>query len=439
MALPSLEKTWEFDTNQWVYATGSNASDASRKICVHVMNAMLAKKKKAYGGTFADQGSSVVRFTATDQGGNPWVADSELFDPTDVGLDAVFVGSNSAANDGGYAITAVDTASGLWIEFTNASAVFEVDTTVSQHVDTGVFTIPLVVKGSSGSQAGRGAAMDGRDRWLVTSDIRGYDSGDRDWVVFQNSVTGAEILLWLDSQYTSTAYEQVVWSVSPENGFTGGSTSTRPSATDQVDVIPNTYYWPPYSAIVNQKFYWNVMMSSDGESFRMFSIGKGGRIPNFFGMERAQDAVTAGPLIPWNGSQNVMWIVRDQDDYIPLYTILNDAAHVRATIDKDASAGGPYLAVFYMTSEMRSSAMIGQYMNTRLNQLNREAEFYPIGLWTSTTSVKGRHGRLADIWFSNPHNGVSPTGASWPLAGSRQFIKIRDMILPWNGSEIKIR
>lgn len=438
MAVPTTEKTWEFSLfnfcdPQIVGNKGNNDEGSCQVMYLAFLNFMTDKKKKGWGGTFTDQGGGTVRFAPTTAGGRPYsFSGNEKYDSTDVGLKSVFVGCNSAGNDGTFTITAVDTSAGAWCEFTNSgSPVFEVDTACSSHVLCGNFTTPLTVKGSSASLAGRGAGMDGKDRWIGYNDYKSALSGDRDWVVLQTA-SGCEMLWWLDSSSTSYEYDYGVVQFSCENGFTGGTTSTAPTATDSIEVSARTTRWGPYTdPYWVGTFYISMMMSSDGEHFRFWHNGNN-YLNMFVGMERAKDAITAGALIPWNGNQNIVWWRNVNNSDVMEFEDFNDAAYVRATIDKDASAGGPYAPSYYMSAEMLGSAMLGQQMGSHPNELSREVSFAPIGLITTTTFVTGRHGRMADLWWIGA--GTANYGNTFPFDGSKDFMRIGDFIFPWDGS-----
>lgn len=437
MALPTPEKTWEISANNKIFLSEGSDELSARLLAIIWFNYLTGKKKKAWGGTFTDQGAGTVRFTFTELAGRNPTRDPAIFESSDVGLNAVFVGSNSAANDGTFAITAVDNLSGLWCEFTNGSAVFEADSTVSMHVDDGIFTSPLTVKGSGAGTTGKGAAMDGRDRWLTVSDMQTSTSGtgNRSWIVLQTS-SGAEMLFLHFTNSTSFEYDRAQWWFSPELGFTGGTANVAPTAVDGQLRWGNTSEWPPYFGINDSVHYFTVWISNDGQDMRMLSHGRGA-MPNFICMERAKDPLSAGALIPWNGNQNVCTLRFNIDANAPIYSQLNDSAAQPVTIDKDGTAGGPYLALVLWTSEAFAAATVGQYL-TFQPDLGRKQVLLPVGVWCGTTGVRGRHGRLSDVWWSN-YLTLVPQGSTFPADGSGQFIKVGDLVLPWNGSAFTVR
>ncbi len=450
MALPSFEKTWEFSLFHWLDNRESGITTdeiAAQYMSLALLNVMTDTKKKAWGGTFTDQGSGTVRFAPSATGGWPYGAsDQNLYFSDDVGLDIKFVGCNSAGNDGTFTITAVDTSAGAWVEFTNSgSPVFEVDTACSAKVLWGNFTVPLTLKGSSGSQAGRGAGMDGKDRWLVPSDIRSAGSGDRDWFVVETA-NGAELLFWHYSNNVSYEYEYAAVYFS-ENGFTGGTTSTRPTADDEFERINGSLRWGPHYDPNGRTFYFHAMMSNDGHHFRFFTHCDAYTGSSMFvAIEAAKNPVTGGALIPWNGNNNMWWWVSCANQAtnadILTYEQFRDAGKVVTIIDKDGSAGGPYYTGMAMTSEAfgGDNQELGKVLDVRANGLAEgNVYFWPIGLVSNTTSIKGRLARIADLWFA-PDSGVwCRTGATFSSAGSKTFVRWGDFVFPWDGSSFMPR
>lgn len=444
MALPSFEKTWEFSLFHFMdnVAAGTNDEESARYMSLALLNVITDTKKKAWGGTFTDQGSGTVRFAPSATGGWPYGPTGQnLYQSDDVGLDIRFVGCNSAGNDGTFTITAVDTSAGAWVEFTNSgSPVFEVDTACSAKVLWGNFTVPLTLKGSSASQAGRSAGMDGKDRWLVPSDIMSNPTTGRDWFVVETA-NGAELCFWHYSNNISYEYEYAVVCIS-ENGFSGGTTTTRPTATDELELIDGARRWGPHVDPGGRTFYFNAMMSSDGHHIRFFTHcdaywGSG----LFWAMEPAKNPVTGGALIPWNGNNNLfLWrscAATSTNTDILTYENFRESGEVRAVIDKDGSASGPYWPSMYMTSEgtLGTDGSLGKQLDVRANGLAEgNVYFWPIGLAANGTYIKGRMARIADLWFA-PDSGVwCRTGATFSSAGSKTFMRWGDFVWPWDGS-----
>ena len=246
--------------------------------------------------------------------------------------------------------------------------------------------------------------MDGIDRYTVDTDIISTTSGTSiTWYVWENEVTGAEMLHFEDTNSTSWQYQhKEIW-FSPEGGFTGGGAGVRPTATDEISVNGNGTDWLGHG-------YWK------------FTCG------------RAKDAIKNGALIPWDGNQNVMDWSRSTGD-VNTIAVWSDNAQMRATFDKDGLAGGPYLAAMYMGAESYISATVMENFIDWRDELANEYIITPMsGLICTTVGIRGRHGRLADVWITNARTDLQvPQGSTFPADGTHQFVKIGQFVYPWAG------
>jgi hypothetical protein len=156
-------------------------------------------------------------------------------------------------------------------------------------------------------------------------------------------------------------------------------------------------------------------------------------------LEQAGSPLTAGALKPWNGGNNICYWGRSNYGTMPTYAGLNDAAYFIATIDKNGTAGGPYVARLYATAEMAIADMLGEQQIMQKNRLQQGFEIYPMGLWSNTTNVRGRIGRIVDMWWSQEQTGGNnPQGAYYP-DNTRTFLRIGQGVIPWDGSKFRKR
>jgi len=440
MALPALEKTWEFDVNRrWVVST-TNDETAGAQLSLAVKNLLMGQTHHGLDGTINEIVAGVTyELVATEQAAIDPFGASPDFDASLIGRTIEIIGATSPANDGKFAITAVPGTN--TIRYSNASGVAEAFSG-SYKVFNAQFSggsggvgSSWICKGSGAGSTGKGAAMDGRDRWLTTSDLQGSTStgGNRSWFVWQNEITGAELLLEHYSTFSNEDFWDASVYVSPELGFTGGGTNSRPTAVDEV-TVQDRDRWLGDGSVSNQVWFGNVMISDDGEDTRLF-LATQGRVGQFFLCDRAKDPITAGPLIVWNGSQNVMTWEKATDSNVMTHGVWNDSAQLRATLDKDAATTGPHFAALYMTQEMLGSGMLAEQFPDHPSDLDDEFPFFNIGLAATTVGYRGRHGRMSDVWFVNDQISRPPNqGATFPNNTSRQFLKLGHMVVPWNGS-----
>lgn len=127
-------------------------------------------------------------------------------------------------------------------------------------------TVPVTVKGSSNSVA---AALDGVDRWSTDADLVWVQSsGAHSWIVYEfpniNDGAGHKLqMLWdLTGNGVSSAGIMQIY-FSPAAGFTGGSTSARPTATDEVMSASNTF---ANAAAIHRV---HLMASADGTIYHL--------------------------------------------------------------------------------------------------------------------------------------------------------------------------
>jgi hypothetical protein len=195
----------------------------------------------------------------------------------------------------------------------------------------------------------------------------------------------------------------------------------------------------------DNEWFLSMMITSDGENWRWLSHGDPnhnadpiGLAPLYMAMEVADNPITGG-VIPWNGNNNICVHSRDNLDYCLSYVNFNDSAQITATIDKDGTAGGPYVCWLYATSEMVTSAMLGQHEPPYKNNLQEEFELYPMGLFSLTSGVKGRHGTIADMWWGQDDMMVPVRhGSTYPVSGTGTHLSYCGVVLPWDGSIFRI-
>jgi hypothetical protein len=440
VALPALEKTWEFDVNKrWVVSTTNNET-AGRQLSLAFKNIILGQTHHGLNGTINEIVAGVTyELVATDQASaDPFGALAD-FDTSLIGRTIEIIGATTPANDGKFAVTAVPGTN--TIQYSNASGVaeafgggYKVFNAQFSGGSGGVGS-PWICKGSGAGSTGKGAAMDGRDRWLTTSDLQSSTSaaGNRSWFCFQNEITGAEFVLEHYATFTSEEWFDATIRVSPELGFAGGATNAVPTAVDGV-LVQDRQPWLGDNSPANQVWFGHLMISDDGEDTRFF-FATAGRVAQFFIADRAKDPITAGPLIVWNGFQNIITWELVVNSNVMTHGVWRDAAQLRATFDKDGATTGPHLAGLYMTTEMLGSAALSEQFDDHPNDLDDEWPFFNVGLASTQLGWRGRHARMSDIWFVNNHISRPPNqGSTFPNNTSRQFIKLGHMVVPWNGS-----
>jgi len=265
----------------------------------------------------------------------------------------------------------------------------------------------------------QGTASTG-DNWGTGANINGPDAVDDTWgarfpwIVLQQSALGggtAQICISLPSMNDSTG--TLVFS--PSAGFTGGTVSARPTATDEFIVINAT----GIHSGVDVQHQIHAWQSSDGEFTRVVVWRGGTNMCLSFGVEKPQDVVTGwtNPCFAWGIGGGAG---------IPLtYAVMNTNAGF-------AKGKGSALFQINFTCEAFGSTMFPNLtdIGTVVNSFDSAWPFFGIGIGSTTLNHKGRHGSLFDLWYKP----VSVNDAdTFPNdANDRKFVAFGPLIMPWH-------
>ena len=280
----------------------------------------------------------------------------------------------------------------------------------------------------------------GANPWVVVSSSDGFNVGvdlwvnalacnvhenpgsPHSWIVLQNDAIAVGFQICIDLDKNGGGQETVMrLYVSEAVGFTGGTTSNKPTAADEIDCKETgSAEWCDAENLFEFPAQLHMQRSDDGEITRWW-IFVNGSLAKLVSFEKPKDAVP-GWTIPWVGV--VPGVTYAQTNYFPTYGQLNDIK--TQTVCR---ANGVETRLF-LTSEGAISSMLGQ-LQTSGNDLDSGAfPFFPIGLFSDTAGSRGRLGTLTDIWWGSTFPG---TADHYPGDSSRQFVQIHDLILPWSG------
>jgi hypothetical protein len=119
-----------------------------------------------------------------------------------------------------------------------------------------------------------GSAGDGVDRWSADSDLVWQSAGAaHSWMVLRETAidTNTELLIECADNSSNGALLRLV--LSPSAEFTGGTTTARPTATDEIVALNGATWGGAGSADGNTVLH--VQKSTDGQQWRVF-VFKGG-------------------------------------------------------------------------------------------------------------------------------------------------------------------
>ena len=283
------------------------------------------------------------------------------------------------------------------------------------------------VVGSSNSVT---SSMDGVDRWLTVSNIVN-SAGAHSWLVLKQDAIAANYQLLFDFNDSTVYYMSI--KVSPTVGFSGGSASVAPTASDSIAVnnisTPVMFNWAnaSWNDGINPMMF-NVWASDDGQVTRIGVVHKG-QITGLWFFEKPYN-----PISQWSSSSISATITPDPtpDNW---FTYTSNASRFVSRINNGSVAHrimavltrlGAYFS--YPGSPLNSAAI--PFYLFGYNTFTLEYEFVPLGLYCTTVGARGRQGNLVDVWLSH---WTIPDGATFPGDDTRQFVKWGAFVLPWNG------
>lgn len=459
MALPTLEKTWQFKVNRPVGGGASNLlSQLNKQLVVEIKNALTDKITGQYG----PNGTSVQIRNPTLGGLRQWEpsggGSSIRFSPNWAGNlvgKTVQVRGCGAGEDGNFTIThqGIGGFGNYVIEYDNNGASGTVAATGSISVMAGEFSTPWVLSHSGDPGDFSTTQDDEVDRHFDGAEFTASISTWSQFIL-RNTVTGSEWLITGDGN--STSYDMMrcrMRTTTAPNRFTiGGSNSVangtpnaaggnnhRETASDAATFM--TGDTDTTGAQGNYKLH--VMVSDDGEETRVF-VGYLGTVYLAWidgAIKNPHPLLTApGVTLP---AFTAMRFGTNQWGF----TIFNDSDQITLTSfnEPGAGPGNPsimspqgeqvrHVAQAYMTAEGAISSAVAQIW-TGQSELSGKWEMYPIGIAQFAANVRSRVGEIKDLWWLP--TGVS-TGRTFPDDLSRQFIALNDMALPWNGSVLEM-
>jgi len=273
------------------------------------------------------------------------------------------------------------------------------------------FTSGWTVVSSSNSVTASAA-----DNWgsTITNLVWNPAGTAHSWIVLQQTgVNGSgttQICIDLAVPSSALTYE-FSYAFSPSAGFTGGSTTARPTATDEYALT--NQIWFPSSAASSVV---HCMQSSTGDCTRVFVLSGG---------------ICYGSMIIDTMYSDSPITYKGVFSYIsnPTYSNLFVGSVIFQGIF-GAIKYGAYVGVEGFYTNTLPSENGGA-----ISDFTSGYPICPISLHSQTTSAKGRAGRLSDIYLGSTS---AITGIGYPNTGTNQFVQIAGYVLPWNGSVIAI-
>lgn len=265
------------------------------------------------------------------------------------------------------------------------------------------------------------AALDGVNRLLAASNFVWANAGTaHSWIVLEKT-TGGQFCFDLSNSSFVTATIMF----SPGGLFVGGSTTARPTATDEVPCASQLGGAPTTN-------------TSWGAS--------SGNVPTTYHVVRSRNGEHISVILCRNGNAITLWLTDVIANPVTGITPEFLGCVVSSTTSPATSqlgtnmfnvafmagrTSGGAAIVLQPTTEASSTARLP--VNTtydQVNDLNGLFTLYPWGLGCPTVGSIGRHGRVADV-FTGIQN---LTDGSWygAAAGTYTYVQFGYYVVPWD-------
>lgn len=297
-------------------------------------------------------------------------------------------------------------------------------------------TLPWTIRYScNGTVAG--TVNDGVDRWLTEADlVFNTAASAKSWIVLRNA-EGVELMI--ECRSGGSNGRNLAVAISASAHFTGGTTTTRPTATDEMVLIdglsPAQSSWGigTSGASTDRGYAWHVLHSTNGLVTKVI-ICHNNNATGFWYLGRVSQPVT-GWTLP------VMGAIWGDGASTPVsgahYTEMADGANTDVG-NQHAMARFPggsakvfATAIAFGTGTANTADYSGRRVTT-VNEISSEWELQQVGLGCAAPGFRGMsHGRLYDVrWASTG----TPTGTDFPADASRVRATFGNIVVAWNGS-----
>jgi hypothetical protein len=272
-----------------------------------------------------------------------------------------------------------------------------------------------------------GVPGDGVDRWDTYTDLVWNSvAGAGSWMVLKNtSGVDGSALYWLinceNAGSDSTTLDMWVSKL----GFTGGTTAARPTALDESNMLPSTFWGSNGTPI---RFH--VLMSTDGRATRVFTNYQTTQQGAWL-IETMLDAATN---VEYDLFTSAYANASGNPGAVNLFT---QTPRVIAR-----KTGGPsiYGVLTGEGSRYASNVQAAVPAGDRIlwNDMAGMNQLSAVGASGTIASgsplTRGHIGSLVDLWWGSD---FIPSGRTFPNDYSRQIATMGPLVIPWNGTKPK--
>lgn len=271
-----------------------------------------------------------------------------------------------------------------------------------------------------------GAAGDGVDRWAINTDLDWAVSGSaHSWTVLkQTALAGGTLYVCVDLNSASVNQASVVIS---RAGFTGGTTTNRPTATDEV-VVLSVANWGMSSADAAQNL--SVEKSADGKATRLIFVRGGWAVGLWFFEEPSTGLAWTQPLFAYAFGTSTTAPASSQFVFANFYTAANFFSIV-ATKPLKGTLSTPVYATattLVLGTQAVPNDINAEWPLMQVSGLIKDTYTYNSAIMDG---VKGRIGSMVDLWWVPT---TLAEGDKMPAAGTVNIWILGDLAFPWNTS-----
>lgn len=265
-----------------------------------------------------------------------------------------------------------------------------------------------------------GAAGDGVDRWTTDADLVWNAAGSaHSWYVFRQTGVGATFEVLISLEGAAANGNTLTCYMSPSATFTGGTTTARPTATDEVPIRVSAAWGGTGSA--DSGVIVDAWQSTDGQCTRVV-VCDTSTACTFMLFDKPKNPITGwtNPCVGiWLGQSAVNTPTYSSDIGAAIINLRISATNTTAFMTQEAfgppAAGATAIGI----------AAIGA------NEVSGDFPILPIGIWCNTAPLRGRQGEFFDLWLGYNTLGV---GDTYPNDATRQFVQLAAAIHPWDGT-----
>jgi hypothetical protein len=290
----------------------------------------------------------------------------------------------------------------------------------------GFVNVPCTVWGSCDSI---NVSNSGINYWTDFTKLVWSGSGAHSWIVINFPGVGTKTAICFDLSQQNSSSESATVYLSPDNGFgltnggTDGTTSARPTATDEITLTTSNVWGGVNNSIAQKLHLWH---STDGECTRV-AVARNGYLPLFFMIEKAKELLSgwSGIVATWTANQSNVSNQATYDNYFNSQAIYK-IRHLGVNYNLYPSVERCWAI---------NSYNMNSFFTIPMDQINQWPIFQNLSLWGSTYPIRTRFGNLYDHFYG----GIGAVlGDSYPSGGTYQFWQVGAIVLPGDGNPLQV-